>query len=191
MVLRFRDGFVRALGNSIYYKSIGEPSKGTILCLHGGPGGSHWSCINMADLAPLGYRVVWYDQLGCGQSEKPTSYRNYTIARSAEEAEAVRRQLHLGRVHLWGYSYGGFLALQTMLDHPNGFLSLVVTSACANTAEWLVEIRGLICPLPAKMRRAIEVGEEKGYASQKAILLNDFDNTLGTVGRKVLTSHYG
>ena len=56
--LRFRDGFVRALGYRIYYKSIGEPSKGTVLCLHGGPGVDHWTEINMADLAPLGYRVV-------------------------------------------------------------------------------------------------------------------------------------
>jgi len=67
MVLEFQDGFddgfVKVIGYRIYYKTIGQPSKGTILCLHGGPGGSHRSTINMADLAPLGYRVVWYDQL--------------------------------------------------------------------------------------------------------------------------------
>jgi proline iminopeptidase len=162
MALEFHDGFVRVLGYRIYYKSIGRPSKGTILCLHGGPGGSHWSLINMADLAPLGYRVVWYDQLGCGKSEKPKSYRNYTIERAADEAEAIRRRLHLGRVHLCGYSYGGSLALQTILSHPKGFMSLVVSSGYASTAEWLAEVRRLISRLPAKMRVAIETGEARG-----------------------------
>jgi len=162
MALRFRDGFLRVLGYHIYYKSFGNPSKGTVLCLHGGPGIDHWTEINMGDLAPLGYRVVWYDQLGCGRSEKPRSYRNYTIERSADEAEAVRRGLHLGRVHLWGHSYGGCLALQTILDHPRGFLSLVVSSGFANTQQWVEEIRRLISRLPSKMRRAIESGEAKG-----------------------------
>jgi proline iminopeptidase len=162
MALGFRDGFVRVLGYRIYYKSIGRASKGTILCLHGGPGGNHWTGINMADLAPSGYRVVWYDQLGCGKSEKPRSYRNYTIERSADEAEAVRRRLRLGRVHLWGYSYGGSLALQTILSHPRGFLSLVVSSGNASTAEWVAELRRLVSRLPTKARMAIEAGEAKG-----------------------------
>jgi len=161
MALEFRDGFVRVLGYRVYYKSIGRPAKGTVLCLHGGPGGSHWSMIDMADLASLGYRVVWYDQLGGGKSEKPRSYRNYTIERSADEAEEVRQRLRLGRVHLWGYSYGGSLALQTILSHPRGFLSLVVSSGFASTAQWVAELRRLISRLPTNMRMAIEAGEAK------------------------------
>lgn len=162
MALEFLDGFVRVLGYRIYYKSIGRPSKGTLLCLHGGPGGSHWSGINMADLASSGYRVVWYDQLGCGKSEKPRSYRNYVIERSADEAEAVRGRLRLGRVHLWGYSYGGSLALQTILSHPRGFLSLVVSSGFASTAQWVAELCRLVSRLPSKTRMTIEESEAKG-----------------------------
>lgn len=117
--------------------------------------------IDMADLASLGYRVVWYDQLGCGKSEKPRSYRNYTIARSADEAEAIRQHLRLGRVHLWGYSYGGSLALQTILSHPSGFCSLVVSSGYASTAQWVAELHRLIRRLPTTMRMAIQAGEAK------------------------------
>lgn len=162
MALRFHDGFVRALGHRIYYLSIGNPSKGTVLCLHGGPGLDHWPGLNMADLAPFGYRVVWYDQLGCGKSEKPRSYRNYTIERSADEVEAVRRSLRLGRVHLWGYSYGGCLALQTVLNHPEEFLSLVVSSAYASAAEYIAELGRLVSELPADKRVIIEECESKG-----------------------------
>jgi proline iminopeptidase len=199
--LEFRDGFVRVLGYRIYYKSIGRPSKGTLVCLHGGPGGRHWSMIDMADLAFLGYRVVWYDQLGCGRSEKPRSYRNYTIERSADEAEAVRRGLHLGRVHLWGYSYGGSLALQTIISHPKGFLSLVVSSGYASTAEWVAELRRLASRLPTKMRKAIEAGEAKGkyddprYKQAMAefmrrhfsdLRITPYNLTIGTTNTKIM-----
>ena len=139
----------------------GDPRR-VLLCLHGGPGVDHWTEINMADLASSGYRVVWYDQLGCGKSEKPRSYRNYMIERAADEAEAVRRRLRLGRVHLWGHSYGGSLALQTILSHPRGFLSLVVSSGFASTAEWVAELRRLISQLPTETRMAIEASEAKG-----------------------------
>jgi proline iminopeptidase len=162
MVLGFHDGFVKVFGYRIYYVSIGRPSKGTILCLHGGPGSDHWTDINMADLAPLGYRVVWYDQLGCGKSEKPRSYRNYTIEKSADEVEGVRRSLRLGWVHLWGHSYGGCLALQTVISHPGKFLGLIVSSGYASTAEWVAELRRLISELPAEKRMAIEECEPKG-----------------------------
>lgn len=141
--LRFRDGFVRALGYRIYYKSIGEPSKGTVLCLHGGPGVDHWTEINMADLAPLGYRVVWYDQLGCGRSEKPKCYREYTIERSGDEADAVRRRLHLDRVHLWGHSYGGALALQTILRRPRGFLSITLGTSLVFVGAGATQVNDL------------------------------------------------
>jgi proline-specific peptidase len=116
----------------------------------------------MADLAHLGYRVVWYDQLGCGESEKPRSYRNYTIDRAADEAEAVRRGLRLGRVHLWGYSWGGCLALQTVLRHPRGFLSLIVSSGYASTAQFDAEVRHLVSQLPIDTRTAIQENEERG-----------------------------
>jgi proline iminopeptidase len=201
MALEFHDGFVRVLGYRIYYKSIGRPSKGTVLCLHGGPGGRHWSMIDMADLASLGYRVVWYDQLGCGKSEKPRSYRNYTIERSADEADAVRRRLRLGRVHLWGYSYGGCLALQTILSHPRGFLSLVVSSGYSSTAEWVAELRRLVSRLPTKMRKAIEAGEAKGkyddprYKQAMAefmrrhfsdLRITPYNLTIGTTNTKIM-----
>ncbi len=162
MKLEFTDGFVRAAGHRYYWKSIGEPSKGSILCLHGGPGTSHWATVPMSDLAPRGYRVVMFDQLGCGRSDHPRSFDGYNVRQAADEVDAVRRGLRLGRCHLWGYSYGGALALQTILRHPNGYRSLIVSSGYASQREVDREAVRLVRALPLRFRRAIERNEARG-----------------------------
>ena len=65
-------GHVPVLGFRLFYR-IFEPKKikGTIVCLHGGPGACHDYLLPLADMAEFGYKVVFYDQLGCGRSEVP------------------------------------------------------------------------------------------------------------------------
>ncbi|HUI24258.1 MAG TPA: proline iminopeptidase-family hydrolase [Nitrososphaerales archaeon] len=162
MALDFKDGFVNVQGHRLYYKTIGEPSKGTVLCLHGGPGGSHWTTINMADIAPFGYKVVWYDQLGCGNSEDLAKYSDYTIEKASDDVEGVRQGLGLGTCHLMGYSYGGCLALQTILRHPRGFRSLTIASGYASSSELYDEMMKLVAGLPPKIRHTIEEYEAQG-----------------------------
>ncbi|MGI0154573.1 MAG: alpha/beta fold hydrolase [Thermoplasmata archaeon] len=89
----------------------------------------------IADLAQFGYRVVAYDQFGCGLSQRARSYRGMTIDALADEAEAVRRELNLCPCHLLGPSFGGALALQTALRHPRGFRSPIVGSGYASVEQ--------------------------------------------------------
>lgn len=72
---------VRVLGYWLYFKSFGEPRKGTLLCLHGGPGGTHQSTLPMSKLSEDGYQVVMYDQRGCGASEQPGPPESGTVRR--------------------------------------------------------------------------------------------------------------
>ena len=132
MGLPDRNGRARVRTKRLYYRRIGEPKRGTVLLLHGGPGLTHEYLTPLADLAGAGYEVVFYDQLGCGRSERPTSYRDYTIASSADDADQLRRRLNLGRVHLFGHSYGGALALEAAVRHPRSWRSLVVSSGFAS-----------------------------------------------------------
>jgi proline-specific peptidase len=127
-----RDGYVRIRHQRLYFRRIGEPIRGTILVLHGGPGLTHEYLTPLADLAGAGYEVVFYDQLGCGRSERPASYRDYTMGANADDADELRRRLALGRVHLLGHSYGGALALEAAVRHPRGWRSLVVSSGFAS-----------------------------------------------------------
>jgi len=161
--LDFEAGFVRVLGHRLFWTAVGTPAKGTILGLHGG-GGDHRVMRAVADLATLGYRVVLYDQLGCGRSEHPRSARDLTVAHLAEEVEAVRRRLRLGRCHLVGYSWGAALALETIVRHPRSYRTLTVSSGWANTAELESEVRRLVRAMPPRMRAAIERVEFEGKA---------------------------
>ena len=158
----FREGFVRVLGHRLFWKSIGEGVHGSILCLHGGPGGNHWFTMPMADMASVGYRVVLYDQFGCGRSERPRSFEGYSIESAAREVDALRRALRLGRSHLWGSSYGGALALQTVLQSPGSFQSLMISSGYASVAQAEAERARLVRRLPRRDRTAIESAESRG-----------------------------
>lgn len=164
MKFEFKSGFVRAEGHRLFYEELGNGERGSVLCLHGGPGGTHHLMRPVADLAQFGYRVVLYDQFGCGLSQRPRSYRGLTIEGLADEAEAVRRELDLGRCHLLGTSFGGALALQTVLRHPRGFRSVIIGSGYASVDQLSDEKIRLVSRLPKVQRDAIEACEYRGRA---------------------------
>jgi len=126
------EGYVNVLGFRLFYRTYGKPTKGTVLCVHGGPGATHDYLLSLEDLAQFGYRVVMIDQLGCGKSDRPRGTSLYTIPHNVEEVEAVRAALRLGKVHLMGSSYGGALAIATALKYQRRLKSLVITGGLAS-----------------------------------------------------------
>lgn len=90
----------------------------TVLCLNGGPG---LPCDYLREahacLKQHGYRVIAFDQLGTGKSDRPDDASLWTMARYVREVETVRRTLGLGQVHLLGHSWGGWLAIEVALHH--------------------------------------------------------------------------
>src|SRR5256885_5708159 len=119
-------GKVTVLGYRLFWESFGAPDRGTVLCLHGGPGVPHGYLTCLADRASFGYRIVFYDQLGVGASERPRGTSLFTIERGVEEVEGVRRALGLGRIHLLGNSYGGMLAPPSGIKYQRHLLGLVL-----------------------------------------------------------------
>ncbi len=149
-------GRVTVLGFRLFYETFGHAERGTVLCLHGGPGVPHGYLTCLSDLAGFGYRVVFYDQLGCGKSDRPKGTSLFTIERAVEEADAVRRGLHLGRIHLLGNSYGGMLALAYTIKYSRNLRSLVVSSGLASVPLANVELRRLVAAMPVQTRRTID-----------------------------------
>lgn len=163
-------GTTKVLGNRLFYRCFGRPAKGTVLCLHGGPGATHEYLLPLADLAQFGYRVVLYDQLGCGASERPRGTKLYTVDRGVEEVEGVRKALHLGKVHLMGSSYGGLLAIATALKYQRNLRSLVITGGLASVPLAVAEMQRLVSRLPRKHREAIRRSEARGDYQSPAYL---------------------
>ncbi len=90
-----KKGFSRVRGYKIFYR-IFEPiqkSKGTVLCLHGGPGAPHDYLLPLSDLTKHGYKIVFYDQLGVGKSEMPKDKYIFSIEYGVEEVEAFRKEM--------------------------------------------------------------------------------------------------
>lgn len=173
MRLPDHSGHVSVRGSRLYYRRIGTPVRGTVLVLHGGPGSTHEYLTPLADLAGAGFEVVFYDQLGCGQSERPTSYRDYTIASSADDADQLRRRLKLGRVHLFGHSYGGALALEAAVRHPRSWRSLVVSSGYASMETLWRSRRLRVSQLSPKNRRAHLRQDRTGIGTPAALRANE------------------
>jgi len=158
-----RSGFVDATGHRLFYRSFGrEKGLPTLLGLHGGPGASHDYLVPLADLTAYGYRVVLFDQLGCGRSEVPEDPSLFTLEHHVQETEEVRRNLSLGRVHLLGSSYGGLLALAVALAHPEGLRSLTTVGGLASVPLTRAEMQPLRAALPPKVRETLDRCEADG-----------------------------
>jgi proline iminopeptidase len=160
---RSESRFLPVDGYKIYIRTFGARNRGpTLLCLHGGPGGTHDYLLPLADLARFGYRVVFYDALGCGRSDLPSGTDLYTLEHDLFVLEEVRRSLGEDRVHLMGSSYGGMLALAYACRRSEKLLSLNSTGGLCDVPFANREQKRLIRGLPKKTQAILRKYETRG-----------------------------
>lgn len=135
----------------------------TLLCLNGGPG---LPCDYLREahscLAEQGFRVVAFDQLGTGASERPDDASLWTIERYVAETEAVRQALGLGPVHLLGHSWGGWLAIDYALAHPDAVKSLILADTVADMPHLIGELERLRAALGPETVAMMQAHEAAG-----------------------------
>src|SRR5512138_3298537 len=122
------EGYIPFHGYRTWYRIAGDRadrSKLPLLCLHGGPGMAHDYLEPLEALAETGRQVIFYDQVGCGKSDHPHDPSLWEIKLFVEEVDAVRKFLALDQIHLFGQSWGGFLAQEYMFTEPGGVKSLI------------------------------------------------------------------
>jgi proline iminopeptidase len=131
---------VEVAGHKVVTYSFGAGDE-VLLLLNGGPG---LPCDYLREahscFADQGFRVVAFDQLDCGASDRPNDPRLWTIGRYVEEVETVRRALGLGRVHLLGHSWGGWLGIEYALTYPDALRSLLLNSTCGDIPHLSAEL---------------------------------------------------
>ena len=158
-----KEGFVDVSGFKLFYRIFSPPNpKGTVLCLHGGPGVPHNYILSMADLANFGYTVVFYDQLGVGKSELPKNPRLYIVERYVEELENFRGAMKLGRIHLWGSSWGGFLGIAYALKYQQNLKSLISAGGASSTPLTYEGMLKLRSELPQDIQASLKKYEDQG-----------------------------
>jgi L-proline amide hydrolase len=159
-----REGHLDFRGHRIWYRVVGEdvPGRFPLLTLHGGPGAAH-DCIEpLGELSAEGRSVIFYDQLGCGRSDKPHDTTLWTIELFLDELDSVRSALGLERIHLFGLSWGGMLAMEYALRHPAGLLSLILASAPSSMSRWTSEANRLRQMLPSSVQETLVLHEREG-----------------------------
>ena len=135
---------VKVDGHEVVTYSYGDANPEVLFLLNGGPG---LPCDYLREpllrMVKGGYRVVAYDQLGCGKSDRPTDPALWTIARYVEEVEAVREALGQGKVHLLGHSWGGWLGIEYALTHPEALKTVILEDTAADIPHLVLELERL------------------------------------------------
>jgi proline-specific peptidase len=166
------EGFVEVPGGRVWYRCVGEGGV-PLLCLHGGPGFTHYYLEPLEALAGR-RQVIFYDQLGCGRSDRPDDTSLWTIDRFVEELARVRAALGLDELHLFGSSWGGMLAMAYVLDRRPALASLILCGSPASMPRWSADCAELLAAQPEQVREVIARHEKAGFTAcleyQAAIL---------------------
>jgi proline-specific peptidase len=166
-----KEGFVPFRGYNTWYRIVGdheEPGKLPLLCLHGGPGATHDYLEPLEAMADTGRRVIFYDQLGSGNSDHPHDPSMWTVDLFVEELGVMRDALGLGYVHILGQSWGGMLAMEYALTQPAGISGLIISDSPASMPQWVEEANRLRSELPPEIQETLLKHETAGTTDDPA-----------------------
>ncbi len=149
-------------GYNVVAYSYGEGEE-VLFCLNGGPG---LPCDYVRDahswLADKGYRVVAFDQLGCGSSDRPDDPSLWTIERYVEEAETIRKALNLSKVNLYGQSWGTWFGIEYALTYPENFKTIILADGAADIPHLVSELKRLRQALGPETEAMMQRHEAEG-----------------------------
>lgn len=132
-----------------------------LLVVHGGPGflSMTETVRELADERP----VHFYDQLGCGRSDKAADPDFYSPRNYVRELAEVRKALGLDEVCLMGFSWGALLTALYLLDEqPAGVKAAMFCAPLLGAPGWDADQRDNILRMPEDVQKAILEGEQSG-----------------------------
>jgi len=173
--------------NVVYWEECGNPDGKPAVVLHGGPG-SGCSPVWRRYFDPDRYRVILFDQRGCGRStpsagdpcvDLSTNTTHHLLA----DIELLRRHLHIDSWLVFGGSWGSTLGLAYAEKHPDRVSEVVLFSVVTTTGreiEWVTRDMGRVFPEQwSRFRDAVSPEERDGrLVDAYARLLQDPDSSL-------------
>jgi L-proline amide hydrolase len=162
------EGVVTWRNHKTWYEQRGQNGVALVL-LAGGPGASSNYFTPLSErMAARSRRVVRYDPIGTGNSDRDRHDEGWTIELFLDELQALRDHLALDHVDLLGHSWGGWLALEHVLHGADGVRSLILYSSSASVPHTCQEMRSLVHTLPKDAKQAILEHEAQGTYEAEA-----------------------
>lgn len=141
-----RESYQIAVDNihTLHVEECGCQTGRPVVFLHGGPGGAV-SEKSRRFFNPQKYRIILFDQRGCGQSTPRREVKDNTIFASVRDMEKIREYLGLERWLVFGGSYGTTLALTYAIAHPKRVERLILRGIFLgrqSDIDWMIEANG-------------------------------------------------
>jgi len=111
--------------HELYIEECGNPSGIPVIFIHGGPGAS-CEPAHRRYFDPERYRIILFDQRGCGKSTPHASLQDNTSKHLIDDMEEIRQHLGINQWVLFGGSWGSTLALAYAEAHPQKVLGLIL-----------------------------------------------------------------
>ena len=124
--------------HDLYFEESGNPAGKPVVFLHGGPGGGT-DPKHRRFFDPSAYRIILFDQRGCGQSEPFASLDDNTTWHLVDDIESLRKYLLIDRWQVFGGSWGSTLGVAYAETHPARVTELVLRGIFMFTereSEW-------------------------------------------------------
>ena len=138
----------------------------TLVVHPGGPGLTYHYLRGLLRLASADLRVVLFHPRGVGHSWAPRRTGGFTIESLAADVDRLRRALGIRRLHLLGYSAGGFVALEYAHRYPGRLRSLLLCATAGSGDEVEAANRRMVAAASASQRRRLrELTEARAFDS--------------------------
>ncbi|WP_369085760.1 prolyl aminopeptidase [Metamycoplasma spumans] len=151
--------------HQIYYEESGNPMGEPILFVHGGPGGGT-SESNRQYFDPKHYRIILFDQRGCGKSIPSASIIDNTTQDLVNDIEKLREYLKIEKWILFGGSWGSTLSLVYAINHPDRVKAMILRGIFLGRKEdddWLYQ-QGASYYFPAEYDEYVSIIPENERA---------------------------
>ena len=118
-------GYLECDEHEIYYEECGNPNGKPAVFLHGGPGGGGSKKVR-GFFNPELYRIVIFDQRGCGRSKPHGCLNNNTTWDLVEDIEKLKNKLNIKKWLVFGGSWGSTLSLAYAQTYPDSVSELIL-----------------------------------------------------------------
>ncbi|MGK0367553.1 MAG: proline iminopeptidase [Thermoproteota archaeon] len=150
--------YIQSKLGKTFYISKGRSINGSLplICLHGGPGGSHIALMNLLELS-TDRQVIIYDQIGTGKSTR-TQKKDWSIKVLVQDLKNLLKELNIQEFDIYGTSWGGTLALEFYKSvKGKGVNSVILASSLISEKVWSEDAKKLINKLPENEKKVINM----------------------------------